>query len=81
MSLPKNQAWFPSKKYGYGWGLPQRWPGWLVLIAYLAGLGVAPFLLQGAHAAFLVYTLTSSAVLVFVCFWKGEPARWRWGGE
>jgi hypothetical protein len=25
--------------------------------------------------------LALSAVLVAVCWWKGEPPRWRWGGD
>ena len=28
--------WFPVKRYGWGWGLPVRWQGWVVLAAYLA---------------------------------------------
>lgn len=28
--------WFPAKKYGWGWGMPATWQGWLVLGAYLA---------------------------------------------
>ena len=29
--------WFPAKRYGWGWGIPNRWQGWLVL-AVFAGL-------------------------------------------
>lgn len=35
MPLPKEKAWFSSKRYGYGWGLPSRWQGWVVFIAYI----------------------------------------------
>jgi hypothetical protein len=24
--------WFPAKTYGWGWGLPSTWEGWLVLV-------------------------------------------------
>ncbi len=48
----KNQAgpekpryWFPAKTYGWGWGLPSTWEGWLVLLAYLILLPVAVVLL------------------------------------
>ena len=27
--------WFPTRKYGWGWGLPTRWQGWLVYGAAL----------------------------------------------
>ena len=32
---PKNY-WFPAKRYGWGWGLPSAWQGWVVLLVYLA---------------------------------------------
>jgi hypothetical protein len=28
--------WFPKKRYGWGWGLPVRWQGWLVFALYAA---------------------------------------------
>jgi hypothetical protein len=28
--------WFPAKRYGWGWGLPVAWQGWVVLLAWLA---------------------------------------------
>ena len=28
--------WFPAKRYGWGWGLPSTWEGWVVLVGYLA---------------------------------------------
>lgn len=30
---------------------------------------------------FVLYSLALSAVLVAVCWWKGEPPRWQWGGD
>jgi hypothetical protein len=27
--------WFPAKRYGWGWGMPCAWQGWLVLVGYL----------------------------------------------
>ena len=29
-----NEYWFPAKRYGWGWGLPSRWQGWVVLAIY-----------------------------------------------
>jgi hypothetical protein len=29
MPLPRNKAWFRAMTYGWGWGLPLRWQGWL----------------------------------------------------
>jgi hypothetical protein len=82
MSLPKDQAWFPAKRYGWGWGIPRRWQGWLVCLAYFAAL-LAPtgFLSTPPRTvAFFAYAILLSGVLVAVCVWKGEKPGWRWGG-
>ena len=80
MSLPKDKAWFSAKRYGYGWGLPARWQGWLVLSIYLFSLLLAG--LQFARARplqFEAYVIILSVLLVAICAWKGEAPRWRWG--
>ena len=41
MSLPKDQAWFPTKTKGYGWALPERWPGKVVVAFYVVALMAA----------------------------------------
>jgi drug/metabolite transporter (DMT)-like permease len=74
--------WFPVKRYGWGWGLPVRWQGWVVFAAY-AGLlyaGIYYFKAQGNPAALSVYVLALTGVLIAIVIAKGErPARWRWG--
>lgn len=30
------KAWFRKRKYGYGWGLPQTWQGWVIFLLYIA---------------------------------------------
>jgi len=40
-SSDKNDIWFPAKKFGYGWGMPKKWQGWVSLLGCL-GLGLAP---------------------------------------
>ena len=35
------QYWFPVKRYGWGWGLPIVWQGWVVLVAYTSLLSAA----------------------------------------
>lgn len=73
--------WFPAKRYGWGWGLPLTWQGWIavfVLIA-LAVTGSALFPPKREPISFAVYI----GVLVFlffgICWLKGEPPHWRWG--
>ncbi|MEI6463746.1 MAG: hypothetical protein WCQ89_03425 [Verrucomicrobiota bacterium] len=83
MSLPPDQAWFPAKRYGWGWGLPIRRGGWIVLVAYLLLLtGVAAFFGRERNPSlFLALVAMLSAGLVLVCWWKGEKPRWRWGRD
>jgi len=73
--------WFRAKRYGWGWGLPLRWQGWIALLAYALALGAAPALFElPSHALYAaLYVVALSAVLLAVCWWKGEPPRWRWG--
>jgi len=80
MPLPPESAWFPAKRYGWGWGLPARWQGWVCLLGYLAALAAGFRCLLPAHEQLLlVLTLGLSLALVGICWWKGEPAGWRWG--
>jgi len=75
--------WFPAKRYGWGWGAPTAWQGWAVLLGFF-GLLAAGFLWLPPHrsmAAFAAYVFMLSAVLVAICWWKGEPPRWRWGDD
>lgn len=81
MSLPREQAWFAAKRYGYGWGLPLRWQGWLVFAGYFGVLFAGVPILTHSRALFLGYVAVWSAVFFAVCVWKGEPARWRWGKD
>jgi hypothetical protein len=76
--------WFAAKRYGYGWGLPVRWQGWAVLVAYLVLLcgGIYYFKPRGNTVSLFVYFVVLSAALVAVIAVKGErPLRWRWGNK
>lgn len=72
--------WFPAKRYGWGWGPPLTWQGWVVLIVWLAVLGVAALRLMPLHPIeFTVITVVMVGLLTLICYIKGEPPRWRWG--
>lgn len=75
--------WFPAKRYGWGWGLPVVWQGWAVMAAFaLLVLAGAIFLLpRHGQAAFITYSALLCAALVGVCWLKGEPPGWHWGGK
>jgi len=83
MKPNEKKFWFPAKKYGYGWGVPNCWQGWVVLLAFIALLAGGSFVLRpDKHSAlFLGYTAILSVVLVIICYIKGEKAGWRWGGK
>ncbi len=74
----QQRYWFPAKRYGWGWGLPATWEGWLVLAGYLGLIAVGVFLFPSrvGLAAFTIYAVLLSVAFTFVCWWKGEPTRW-----
>jgi len=78
-----NRYWFPAKRYGWGWGPPTTWQGWVVTIAWfgvlLIGLGVIG--LRGLPLAHIAFVIVMTGVLILICYWKGEPPRWRWGDD
>jgi hypothetical protein len=74
--------WFPAKTYGWGWGPPATWQGWVVLLVWGVALAEGLFLLR--HAAYqlpyrVVFVLLMGAILGLVCYLTGEPPKWRWG--
>ena len=79
----KGDYWFPAKRYGWGWGFPITWQGWLVFAAFFALLllGIYLFPPRQSLAAFLLYVIALTVLLVGVCWFKGEPPRWRWGND
>jgi len=82
MPLPKDEAWFPAKTYGWGWGLPSRKEGWLVMGLWLLALvfpGV-PIAVWNI-AVYVVYVVLASAALTIFLYWKGEEPKWRWGKD
>ncbi len=78
-----DRYWFPAKRYGWGWGPPVTWQGWLVLAASLLLVLLGAFLFPPAKnaLAFIACTAVVCAALVGICLVKGEPPRWRWGGK
>jgi hypothetical protein len=82
---PKPRYWFPAKTYGWGWGAPSTWEGWVVLVGFL-------ILLLAGHVFFVFFgplgilgyianAILWSVVLLWISFKKGEPPRWRWGKD
>ncbi|MGS0539404.1 hypothetical protein ACQR53_10090 [Xanthomonas oryzae] len=73
----KKDYWFPTKTYGWGWGLPTVWQGWLVYgiaaVLLVAGVFILP---PVAHpVVFQIYTWSIVLLLVIVCWIKGDTPR------
>jgi hypothetical protein len=76
----KKQIWFPAKRYGWGWGLPCAWQGWVVFAVWWGSLTGAAFLTLPRHfGLWIASVVVLAAALVTICFLKGEKPRWRWG--
>ncbi|HEX8987712.1 MAG TPA: hypothetical protein VF816_07110 [Rhodocyclaceae bacterium] len=69
------QYWFPAKRKGWGWGPPTAWQGKVVLaiFAVLVLVGAVELLPTRGQLAFFEYSLLLCAVLLAVCWIKGEP--------
>jgi hypothetical protein len=82
MPLPKDKAWFCSKTYGWGWGLPIKWQGWVTLLLYLGAMTIGAIWLPTKHLwLFILFCVVVSGMFIAICYWKGESPRWRWGKD
>ena len=78
MQPSEKKIWFPAKRYGWGWGAPVCWQGWLVLALYVALISLSAFLVRvDQHPlGFALSVVGLSILLAFVCYLKGEPPGW-----
>lgn len=83
MPLPPEEAWFPTKRYGWGWDAPRRWQGWVVVAVFVALLAVGvPVIVTRSNPGYAIaYAWLLGGLLISICWWKGEKPRWRWGDE
>ncbi len=81
MKSNEKQFWFPTKTYGWGWGPPNCWQGWVVLAVYAVLVCGGAFLVPEDVILFVAYAVFLTIVLTVVCWIKGEKPRWRWGKE
>ncbi len=77
-----DKPWFRAKRYGWGWGAPTCWQGWVVVGAHMLATLAGIVVFVACHSLwFVLYMAVLSAAFLAVCWWKGEPPRWRWGGR
>lgn len=83
MAEKHEDYWFPAKRYGWGWGPPVAWQGWMVLALYVLFVVGLPFILPPElnPKLFALGMIAATGILILVCLKKGEPPRWRWGGR
>jgi len=79
----EHKYWFPAKRYGWGWGLPNCWQGWLVLAVFVGLVVVGSFIFppRAELGLYLACIFVLCALLVALCWLKGEPPRWRWRND
>ena len=53
----------------------------IAIYAVLLAAGIVVLRPHAQPVSFVLYPLALSLLLVLVCWWKGEPPRWRWGGN
>ncbi len=82
------KPWFRAKKYGYGWGLPVTWQGWVVLLGYLGFILYDFFRIdKHAHSAsdtlrpFIIHVILTTLILLVIAYLTGEKPKWRWGNK
>jgi hypothetical protein len=73
----------PSQTLRMGLGLPSSWQGWLALAAFIALIVAGVFIFPPGKSlgSFVLYTMVLGVLFALVCWLKGEPPRWRWGGD
>jgi hydrogenase/urease accessory protein HupE len=81
MTEPTPDYWFPAKRFGWGWGSPRVWQGWVVLAVFFAlTLAGAAYILPRYGAPYFVaYSVLLCVILMGICYAKGERPAWRWG--
>jgi hypothetical protein len=87
--MPKTKKiWFKAKTYGWGWGAPASWEGWVVFLIFIA-FNVKVFWLidSASHSGsdtlmnFILPFVLSIVILFIICYLKGEKLGWRWGNK
>ncbi|MES2135757.1 MAG: hypothetical protein V4502_01685 [Pseudomonadota bacterium] len=74
--------WFAPKRYGLGTSYPIAWQGWVVTIAYVAGVIAATTAFQDNKLimAAIIIPLTVTFVVIVSRTTRGGW-RWRWGDK
>lgn len=72
------KIWFKRKLYGWGW-TPCTWQGWLVLLVWIVLFVSLAYTMDHEWIKNLTFVFIMTAILLFICYKKGEKPRWQWG--
>jgi hypothetical protein len=80
MNITRHDYWFPAKRHGWGWSLPNTWQGWLVILVYAAVVCALVYFVSPSVKPLLFYCClaVATALLALTFFLKGEPPGWHW---
>ena len=73
-----NGYWFKRKLYGWGW-TPCSWEGWLVLLVWVIFFALVVSNIDHESFKNYLFIFLSLAVLIVICYKKGEKPMWQWG--
>jgi hypothetical protein len=83
--------WFKPRSYGLGWGIPQKWQGWVSFGVFVAVWLLALAILTPSDdkgispsraVLFVVIMGLDMAGMLYVSFKHGDaPAKWHWKGK
>ena len=76
--MKNNKIWFRRKLYGWGW-YPSTWEGWIVILVW--AVIFISLIEKTDHESLknMIFIIFSVALLIFVCYKKGEKPKWQWG--
>jgi hypothetical protein len=83
MEPNEKKIWFPAKRYGWGWGPPVCWQGWVVMLVWVALFAAGGIILRPDRhpVLFVTYTVVLVIIMGIICYLKGEKPRWRSGKD
>ncbi|MFA6392897.1 MAG: hypothetical protein WCW54_02345 [Candidatus Paceibacterota bacterium] len=76
--MKNNKLWFRRKLYGWGW-TPTTWEGWAVVFVWAVIFISIMSKMDHEGLKNIFFAIVSVALLIFICYKKGEKPRWQWG--
>jgi len=77
LTVSDKRYWFPAMRYGFGWGLPMTWQGWLSMLAVIALTAFGGLTIPERYGTlvFVCYDIVLVSLFLGLCWWKGEPIK------